>query len=141
MVTALEVVSPFASNPTRPTIAPLARTLSSLSVTEATSRWSAFTGTHAIALMATRSAGKRSSASTVCATAGRTHTITTRVSSTTVWLSGASSTVAKRWARPAATSALRGETSTFGASVDVLAQPRDDRRRSYGKRARASRRS
>jgi hypothetical protein len=37
MVTALEVVSPLASNPKRPTIAPLARTLSSLSVTEATS--------------------------------------------------------------------------------------------------------
>jgi hypothetical protein len=34
-VTALEVVSPLASNPKRPTIAPLARTLSSLSVTEA----------------------------------------------------------------------------------------------------------
>jgi hypothetical protein len=35
MVTALEVASPFASNPQLPTIAPLARTQSSLSVTEA----------------------------------------------------------------------------------------------------------
>ena len=93
------------------------------SVAGATSCWSACTDTPAIALMTTRSAGKRSSASTLSATCGRTHTITTGAPSTTAWLSAATSTVGKRCAKSAAFSALRGESSTSGASSTSSHKP------------------